>query len=79
MKILICGGAGYITSGFNLGNGTGFSIFEIIKAAEKVAGKKIAYDVENEEPVIRRCCLPIAGSSRSPLVGRHNLSQLTQS
>lgn len=32
--------------GFNLGNGTGFSILEIIGAAEKVAGKTIPYDIE---------------------------------
>jgi len=30
---------------FNLGNGHGFSVFEVIKAAERVTGKKIPYRV----------------------------------
>jgi UDP-glucose 4-epimerase len=32
--------------GFNLGNGQGFSIFDIIRAAERVTGKSIAFDIE---------------------------------
>ncbi len=32
--------------GFNLGNGQGFSIMEILQAAEKVTGKTIPYDLE---------------------------------
>jgi len=31
---------------FNLGNGSGFSVLEVIKAAEKVVGRPIPYDVE---------------------------------
>jgi len=30
--------------GFNLGNGVGFSILEVIRAAEEVSGRKIPYD-----------------------------------
>ena len=35
---------------FNLGNGQGFSILEVIAAAEKVTGKKIAYAVHPRRP-----------------------------
>jgi len=31
---------------FNLGNGNGFSVFEVIEAASKVAGRTIAYKIE---------------------------------
>ncbi len=36
--------------GLNLGNGNGFSILEIIHAAERVTGKKIPYSVEARRP-----------------------------
>ncbi len=32
-------------SAFNLGNGDGFSVFDVIKAAEKVVGKSIKYEI----------------------------------
>tara|TARA_R110000824_G_scaffold336_1_gene1780 strand:+ start:200137 stop:201120 length:984 start_codon:yes stop_codon:yes gene_type:complete len=35
---------------FNLGNGHGFSVLDIITAAERVTGKTIAYDVCNRRP-----------------------------
>ena len=35
---------------FNLGNGQGFSILEVIAAAEKVTGRKIAYTVHPRRP-----------------------------
>ena len=35
---------------FNLGNGQGFSILEVIAAAEKVTGHKIAYEVHPRRP-----------------------------
>ncbi|RJX18283.1 MAG: UDP-glucose 4-epimerase GalE [Desulforudis sp.] len=37
-------------AGFNLGNGLGFSIFDIIQAAERVTGKTIPYDVQARRP-----------------------------
>lgn len=36
--------------GFNLGNGRGFSIMEIIRAAEEVTGRKIPYATEARRP-----------------------------
>jgi len=36
--------------GFNLGNGQGFSILEVIRTAEVVTGKPIPYDVEGRRP-----------------------------
>lgn len=36
--------------GFNLGNGQGFSVLEILQAAEKVVGRKISYSVEGRRP-----------------------------
>ncbi|MGK7294216.1 MAG: UDP-glucose 4-epimerase GalE, partial [Candidatus Wenzhouxiangella sp. M2_3B_020] len=30
---------------FNLGNGTGFSVLEVIRAAGKVVGQEVPYDV----------------------------------
>ena len=35
---------------FNLGNGNGFSVLEIIKSAEKVTGKKIDYKIVERRP-----------------------------
>ena len=35
---------------FNLGNGQGFSILEVIAAAEKVTGRKIAYTIHPRRP-----------------------------
>ena len=32
--------------GFNLGNGRGFSIMEVLQAVENIIGKKVSYDVE---------------------------------
>lgn len=42
LKYLLKGGESEI---FNLGNGKGFSVFEIIKAAEKVTGKKVPLEI----------------------------------
>lgn len=36
--------------GFNLGNGRGFSILDIIKTSEEVTGRKIPYDLEPRRP-----------------------------
>ncbi len=36
--------------GFNLGNGQGFSILEIMRTAEEVTGRKIPYDIEARRP-----------------------------
>ena len=36
--------------GFNLGNGQGFSIMEVLQAVEKVTGNKVPYDVEGRRP-----------------------------
>lgn len=36
--------------GFNLGNGTGFSIFDIIRAAETITGTTIHFDMEQRRP-----------------------------
>jgi UDP-glucose 4-epimerase len=36
--------------GFNLGNGQGFSILEIIRTAEEVAGRTIPYDIAASRP-----------------------------
>ncbi len=36
--------------GFNLGNGQGFSILEIIEAAERVTGRKVPYDISPRRP-----------------------------
>ena len=33
---------------FNLGNGRGFSIYEIIKSCEKVTNKKISFNIKNK-------------------------------
>jgi len=35
---------------FNLGNGQGFSVLEVIKAAERVTGKKVDYSYEEKRP-----------------------------
>jgi UDP-glucose-4-epimerase GalE len=37
--------AGHETSIFNLGNGKGYSVFEVIRACEEITGKKITYDI----------------------------------
>lgn len=42
MKYLIEGGK---SDFFNIGNGTGFSVLEVIKTIEKVSGKKVPYTV----------------------------------
>lgn len=34
----------------NLGNGNGFSVFEIIKAVERVTGRSVVYEVEGRRP-----------------------------
>ena len=36
--------------GFNLGNGKGFSIMEVLKAVEQVISKEVSYDVEDRRP-----------------------------
>lgn len=36
--------------GFNLGNGLGFSILDIIRTSEEVTGRKIPYDIESPRP-----------------------------
>lgn len=36
--------------GFNLGNGDGFSVLEVIKTAEQVAGSSIPYDMAERRP-----------------------------
>lgn len=36
--------------GFNLGNGLGFSILDILKTSEEVTGRKIPYDIESRRP-----------------------------
>jgi UDP-glucose 4-epimerase len=36
--------AGGASDAFNLGNGSGFSVMEVIRAAERVTGRRIAYD-----------------------------------
>lgn len=46
---------GYLDRGgestsFNLGNGAGYSVLEVIKAAEAVTGKKVAYEVAPRRP-----------------------------
>lgn len=45
MAILITGGAG-----FNLGNGSGFSVLEVIDAAKRVTGSDVPYKVEPRRP-----------------------------
>lgn len=35
---------------FNLGNGEGFSVLEVIRAAERVAGREAAYEIEARRP-----------------------------
>jgi len=35
---------------FNLGNGTGFSVLDIINAVEKVTGNKVAYEIVDRRP-----------------------------
>lgn len=35
---------------FNIGIGSGFSVFEIIRAAEKVVGHKISYEIDGRRP-----------------------------
>jgi len=41
---------GGVSDTFNLGIGNGFSVLEIIKASEKVVGKKIRYSVSGRRP-----------------------------
>ena len=41
---------GHKTDFFNMGNKTGFSVLEIIKAVEKVSGKKINYEIGDRRP-----------------------------
>lgn len=41
---------GGVSDIFNLGMGNGFSVLEIIKASEKVIGKKISYSVSERRP-----------------------------
>ena len=42
--------AGGESGAFNLGNGAGYSVLEVIRCAEAVTGKKIAYDVAPRRP-----------------------------
>lgn len=42
LKYLINGGSSEI---FNLGNGTGYSVFDVIKATEHASGKKVSYEI----------------------------------
>lgn len=41
---------GLPSENYNLGNGNGFSIFEVIRAAEKVTGKKVNYKIGPRRP-----------------------------
>jgi UDP-glucose 4-epimerase len=43
MKAIIYLRQGYPSAAFNLGNGKGFSVKQIIEAAEEVTGKKIPF------------------------------------
>jgi len=47
LKYLLDGGE---TTCFNLGNGNGFSVLDVIKAAEKVTGRKVPYKFGNRRP-----------------------------
>ena len=37
---------------FNLGNGSGFSVLDVINAAQKVVGQDISYSIETEVVVL---------------------------
>jgi UDP-glucose 4-epimerase len=43
LEALLAGSGNSFSSAYNLGNGSGFSVMEVIKAAEKVTGKKVPY------------------------------------
>ncbi len=51
------------SSVYNLGNGRGFSVREVIKAAERVTGKKIAAREGNRRPGTRRGWWPLRRAS----------------
>lgn len=53
---------GYVTTAYNLGNGNGFTVMEVIRTAEMITGKKISF-----ETAARRAGDPailVAGSDR---------------
>ena len=39
---------------FNLGNGEGFSILEVIRAAERVIGRNVTYEIADRRPGVQR-------------------------
>ena len=64
---------------YNLGNGEGFTVKEVIDAAREVTGKEIRAEIGPRRPAIRRCWLPPVARFAKNLDGCHSFPMFARS